>query len=347
MNGGRLPRRPLETVVLPAQHSHTEAASAAEHAYPVQDGLREGESGHGYVLRMAGENGLLGLPSVKARLGKSRFAVLDRLDAPLLGRWFGADSAQLARALGMTTTGSEPDAYEFGGAVLTRSYFINRGQPRICGDCLASSGTSKIVWELSACCACPEHGSALVDCCGACLKALRWDRPGLNQCQCGYALTTYVGRNVATAEEVDVARWMEDELTASNCSVALTTLGRLLHPLSLDAGLHVLQALASTHEAHGVRSHTAALRKRNSLASARSGIAAAAMALVRLDSGATDLLGAGASTAAVELLAEAASSQYSQADRSLAFSLLAELIRRPRHARWSSRYPQLSQLSLF
>ncbi|MES2186638.1 MAG: TniQ family protein [Pseudomonadota bacterium] len=333
--------------MLPAQGDPPEAASAPDHAYPVQDNLREGESGHGYVLRMAGENGLLGLPSVKARLGKSRFAVLDMLDAPLLGRWFGADSARLARALGMTTTGSEPDGYEFGGAVLTRSYFINRGLPRICGDCLATSGNCKIAWELSACCACPEHELALIDCCGTCQKALRWDRPGLNECRCGYALTICAGRGVATPEELDVAKWVEDKLTASSCPGVATTLGRLLRPLSLDAGLHVLQALASMHDAHGARSLTAAMRRKNSLVCARSGIAAAARALALLDSGATDLLQRGASTAAIELLAEAASSEYSPADRSLAFSLLAELVRRPRHARWSSRFPQLSQRSLF
>jgi hypothetical protein len=59
--------------------------------FPVRDDISSGESGHGYVLRMAVANFLNGLPAVKRMLGKTRFAVLDSGDAPMLSQWFGAE----------------------------------------------------------------------------------------------------------------------------------------------------------------------------------------------------------------------------------------------------------------
>lgn len=313
--------------------------------FPVRDEIRAAESGHGYALRMASANGLNGLADVKKMLGKTRFAVLDAADAGEISRWFGAEPLRLALALGHTGIGSEPEAYELGGLRLSRSYFINRSQPRICCACLAKDGYCRLAWELCVVTTCSLHSTTLCQACPNCGQALRWDRPHLSQCRCGWVLGS-VACETPVAEEIDVACWIERAFRMDARPSPTTPLGRLLDPLSLDAGLHILSALASVK--HGRTRHATSiqpqLRKRNSLASAREAIANAAVALDQLARGRQGHWRVPVS--AMELLAEACASSYAAADRQLAISILASLRCKPATANWGSRFPQTSQLPL-
>lgn len=315
--------------------------------FPIVEDIYEGESGHGYVLRMATANLLNGLPAVKAMLGKSRFAVLDAADSGRISRWFGANERRLAIALGWTGTGGEPEAYEIGGTQLTRSYFINRSQPRVCGDCLAAGGMCKVSWEISAMTACHAHQKLLVSDCQHCGKPLRWDRPHVAQCRCGWVLYTSGGS--ATTEQLDIAAWIDRAfLPAANHHQSETQLGRLIDPLSLDAGLHILHALsAMSVPSASLGPIPIQARRGNSLLTASRVIMQAAEALEHVRRGVGNRTPLRIPSSAVELLAEAASGVYTLADRSLAHSLLVALPGRGSQTRWSSRFPQLSQLSLF
>lgn len=286
-------------------------------SFPLRDELRPGESGHGYTLRMATANFLNGLPAVKNMLGKTRFAVLDAEDAPTLSRWFGADPKQLARALGRTGTGSEPDTYELAGATLTRSYFLNRSQPRVCARCLKESGICRLAWEISANPACSSHGHLLTAICPSCCGALRWDRPHSVQCRCGWSLQM-TATEPASSEELDVSAWIEARLGNQAQPTPRTGLGRLFAPLGLDAGLHILGALGSFAE----RARTpvpmrAEARKRNSIVNARQNITHAMRALDAIGNGAAWSSKICFPLSAHELLAEAAACAYAPPERQL------------------------------
>jgi hypothetical protein len=316
--------------------------------FPVRDDIQADESGHGYVLRMATDNLLNGLSAVKQMLGKSRFTVLDAADAGTLGLWFGADPAQLGRALGRTAIGCESAGalFEFGGECLTRSYFINRGQPRVCGECLSREGRCRLGWELSVTTACCRHGIFLRSACAACGSPLRWDRPHIAQCRCGWTLA--VGDvKPAAAEHIEVAAWVERALGTPMARPPTTAIGRLLDPLSLDAGLHTLWGLASLkpRPADGPKRIPSELRKRNSLASAVTAIDNAASALSQLHAGVQTRWNVPLST--IELLYEACASSYGAADRQVALSLLTRLSHKGVKQTWQSKYPQMSQLALF
>lgn len=316
--------------------------------FPIRSNIVEGESGHGYTLRMATENLLNGLPAVKAMLGKSRFVVLDAADAPRISIWFGADLGLLARALGWTGTGSEPEVYELSGHRLTRSYFLNRSQPRVCGDCLAAGSVCRVSWELSAMTACPTHGRLLIAGCEACGKALRWDRPHMAQCRCGWTL--HLSGEPSTDEQLDISGWIEGAFVPSVVAHRpRTPLGRLVEPLSLDAGLHIVYALASMkfERPRHTQQQWCQVARRNSLENSAGVIMHAAGALDCLQRSVGQRGSLRLPSSALELLAEAASCAYTIADRSLAHSLLTATSGRCFHSRWSSRFPQLSQLPLF
>ncbi len=314
--------------------------------FPIRESIARGESGHGYVMRMAEANLLNGLSAVKAMLGKTRFAVLDAGDARQIAYWFGADVDHLALALGRMGTGEEPDVYELGGTTFTRSYFLNRGQPRVCVSCLQETGRSKLAWEVSANCACPAHGILLTAACPNCSAALRWDRPSIAQCRCGWFLST-ARPEKPTLEEVDVAGWIEQAFTEDARRSSSTQLGRLLEPIGLDAGLHILAALSKVRLDQGdaVVELSPQVRRRNSLAHARAVIARAAANVEDLRTG---LKGNWkAPSTAIELLVEACAASYAPADRQLALSVIANLRCKPTTSDWKSKFPQSSQLALF
>jgi hypothetical protein len=90
-------------------------------------------------------------------LGKSQFAVLDAVDAPMLHKWFGADIDELEFALGKTSVGTGEHGYMYAGGPVGRSYFINRTYPRICPACTRESGCCRIAWDVSLVVACARH----------------------------------------------------------------------------------------------------------------------------------------------------------------------------------------------
>lgn len=332
--------------------TESQACPISGREFPVRDGLRIGESGQGYSLRMAVGNLLNGLSEVKSMLGKSRFAVLDASDAPTLSQWFGGDLAQLERALGKTGIGGEPTAYEFGGHSLSRSYFVNRSQPRVCAQCLSEDGYCQLSWEVSITCACAKHRELLRANCPGCLAPLRWDRPHLVQCRCGWSIQLGKGQ-APTESEIEVSGWVERQLSVVTKAACTTTLGRVLSPLGLDAGLHVLAGLASAAPvADTPKSVIGSLRKRNSLVVARIAIAKATETLGFLLEGqpftaAHARIPVRIPFTAAKLLAEAVAHSYEPAERQLAMSLIKALGGRKHEANWSGRHPQLSQLELF
>lgn len=316
-------------------------------AFPIQDDLQCGESGHGYALRMATANLLNGLPAVKELLGKSRFAVLGAEDAFWLSKWFGAERGRLEVALGRTGVGSERDEYELAGVALTRSYFVNRSQPRVCPQCLSAVGVCRSSWELTLATTCAFHSAVLRSECSACGKQLRWDRPHLRQCRCGWVLD--LGKQEKSdALECDVAGWIEHGTGLAASWAPATLLGRMLEPLSLDAGMHVVWALASLVDRGSiVSSRPAEHRKKNSLATAKQLVRNAAASLEAIACGARPGAGLRVSGTTLELLSDAVSCNYSASDRQLAMSLLAVLTGRPAKMTWRSKFPQLAQLTLF
>jgi len=64
--------------------------------------------------------------------------------------------------------------------------FVKRVFPKICPACLAEQNYCQKIWELSFITTCPHHNCLLINSCQNCEKGIRWDRPALNSCYCGY-----------------------------------------------------------------------------------------------------------------------------------------------------------------
>jgi excisionase family DNA binding protein len=66
--------------------------------------------------------------------------------------------------------------------------YLRLQRPSICPECISEIGFIEAHWELSYMVGCPVHRKRQLSHCPACQKALRWFRPGLLKCTCGYNL---------------------------------------------------------------------------------------------------------------------------------------------------------------
>ena len=224
---------------------------------PVQDEIWPGESGQGYVLRLAARNGLGGLARVKTMLGCSRFHTLYARDAPQLAHWFGASVQRLSYALEADDDDRRVEGASYSGHKLGRSYFLNRSYPRVCPDCVHELGYCRAAWDFTLTVACVRHQRLLMDRCPACTLPLKWTRPDLCLCDCGYPWPTIDSRSAATDAELFVAQLidlrMDDQECVARGESARTLLPRnetnalrqFMKDLSLDGVFRALFAFAT------------------------------------------------------------------------------------------------------
>lgn len=331
------------------------ALVSTEPAFPVRDTVQPGESGQGYVLRLATANGLRGLPVVKSGLGRSRFQTLDGDDAARLSKWFGASEEVLLMALGHISRGASGEGFSYAGQEIGRSYFLNRGHPRVCPQCLTQDGFCRVEWDFSLVVACPHHSCHLADRCAMCGSALDWNRPGLMACRCGIDIRGWPTQSLTPiALERFFAQWVAEAMSfgadvrapLDRVDPAPFGLLRLLRPLSLGAGLSLTYALASLTQ-HPKSGAVPIARKKTSMLYASQLINDAELLVQRILGGERIELKVSQRTVTLGLLFEAMSRARCPEDRSMAFSVLSFVLRQGGRTSWSSQYGQLSQMALF
>lgn len=75
----------------------------------------------------------------------------------------------------------------FGHRISKNHFRLQR--PAVCPQCLEEQNATSGLWDLRAICACSWHGTWLIDQCPSCRAPLKWQRPGVSRCRCGFDLT--------------------------------------------------------------------------------------------------------------------------------------------------------------
>ena len=210
---------------------------------PVQDAIEPRESGNGYALRMVVANHLEFCDLTRA-LCSIGHRYLPFAAAPRIAYWFGAEPVAVARAF--------PRSYKSHGHLVTqlmgvefhRPYHVRVCRPQVCVICLREQTWTRLVWDVSLVTCCAKHKTRLVDQCPSCGRMLRWRRPSVNACLCGYDLRLASGVR-ASDDEV----WISDRIEGLLFGEAQTRVSSLDHaqclltPLGLDALLRVVRTL--------------------------------------------------------------------------------------------------------
>lgn len=326
--------------------------------FPIRLPLEPDESGQGYLLRLGALNGFE--KARQALTGKGWGSMPTELDAELVARWFGESVTKLRWALGAANSSTAKGRTFYGGHQLSRPTFINRTQPRVCTACLEEDEYCKFSWDFSLVTACHQHQVALIDRCNACHATLRWRRPTPAVCTCWSPLPLSTPTYQPQIVEHEFERWVQLQIRSKSldpnlCAEALSmhktthlssALMKMIWPMSLDAGLLITYGL-STAAGSPFVAPSASPSSRPSLERAQAALNAANELATQLHEEQAAQMYIGSSKKAFELIASCLTHDFSAADRGLAQSLLAMLIKQYKTQRWSSAKPQLSQLNLF
>ena len=62
----------------------------------------------------------------------------------------------------------------------------NQFASKVCPHCLSTANYSRSIWDCSLLMACPHHKCLLLLKCTSCKQAIKWSRPGVQICRCGF-----------------------------------------------------------------------------------------------------------------------------------------------------------------
>lgn len=85
-------------------------------------------------------------------------------------------------------------AWRLGREWVTKANFVSSRSMAVCPHCLAQERYLPGIWELTFYSCCTEHRSQLLTHCPVCHKALRWTRPSISRCGCGFDLREAKGK---------------------------------------------------------------------------------------------------------------------------------------------------------
>ena len=130
--------------------------------------------------------------------------------------------------------------------------YVDMCRLRICPGCVARSRTHEAFWHLRMVQWCPIHRTALLERCGSCGVELRWNRPGIDQCNCGADLTKQTPKGHCSKPVADLLLMMRHALYRDT-STTKPPLGlHHLHHLDLYRLLRLVETLEPLMPSHAV-----------------------------------------------------------------------------------------------
>ena len=159
------------------------------------------ESFLGFLLRLATLNAQSGVVGILRRAQLTRRFDIPRPNLSHLST-FSEVSVQALGRLGYWREG--PAQHAFGRHRIALGS-LSGHYARVCPDCVSDAGWCPNLWDLRAYPACHRHGWELVHTCPACGLPLKWTRPAVHSCNCGFDLRES-RPTPATPEALTVAR---------------------------------------------------------------------------------------------------------------------------------------------
>lgn len=176
--------------------------------FPRQSEVGSDEDGMGYALRMAVANGLT-FNELACHFATPGHLSLPSSSVACLAFMFGCRPERLREAFVLRHFRAGTQAAHFLGHTFLKPYHLRQARPQLCPKCLDEGGFARAVWSISLLTACVKHGVRLVDRC-VCSRLIRWRRPSLDFCECGWRLADVHKDAVdADARELSVSSQIE------------------------------------------------------------------------------------------------------------------------------------------
>jgi hypothetical protein len=176
---------------------------------PVKVSPEQGESGQGFLLRVASRNAL----SLKAMLrwtGCTSLQTLAPGSIPAIAHATQASATWLRRNLPLNRSRAQLKFVEWHGHDWAMPLARRGWHGQICAQCLREGTPCQSVWEMTGSFACLRHRRLLIDRCPRCKAPISWARPATDVCRCGRYLSA--GQDAREIDEGEAA-WTSSMLT--------------------------------------------------------------------------------------------------------------------------------------
>lgn len=203
--------------------------------FPIQDGLLPGESGPGYVLRMASKNHV-GYYELLRHIDLYPYPYLTIDATTKIAPLFGVMSKNIMRVTAENYKIYGQCHTKLNGLIFKKPYLIRQRSPQVCHLCLKENSYAQLAWDLTLYTACIAHKISLIDHCPSCNKPLSWARNDLSLCKCGKPLFSDSVKSIPASEsQLLVSKVISHKFAGDiPCSISNTFLFQLFDSLSLD-----------------------------------------------------------------------------------------------------------------
>lgn len=165
------------------------------------------ESGMGYLLRVAGRNGM-NLPSLLRWLGTSSLRAITAESVRVIAHATEAQPLWMATHLPVTIRGGRNRRIDLLGCRWTIRQALRLSRPQICRLCLRERASCQALWDLTGVFACWRHRCLLETRCRHCQRFIEWFRPAVEVCKCGRYLSAPFEDAPASIESSRAMAWI-------------------------------------------------------------------------------------------------------------------------------------------
>ena len=219
----------------------------------------EGESGVGFLLRVASANGI-NLHRLRQLVGMTETETFTAKYADVLFALVGLASPNQDNILPQAIRGGGVTCYGHRFRVRT---MLRLRRPQICTACIREAPVCAAQWDLSVSVVCLKHRCFLRDCCPTCQTQIRWNRPSVEWGHCKHLLADIAHQDDIPKALLDAQKITENLL--KNQSADFASLGLSSNALTLDAWGSFLWALGLIETPHSVPRRTVITKAPSSL----------------------------------------------------------------------------------
>ncbi len=110
------------------------------------------------------------------------------------------------------------------------SYSVHKGATQLCPYCLRESPYSRYIWDSKMSQTCPIHRCHLINKCPQCQQLIKWSRPGVAKCQCGFDFRNSLA-TAATNSQVNFSLYLYGHFGQVECMNAIKAVYKSDNPV--------------------------------------------------------------------------------------------------------------------
>jgi TniQ len=202
------------------------------------------ESAMGYILRCAQTNGV-NLHWLRRSIGMPDVGLFSRRQSRALAWLLQCSESWLMSGLPSEFKDENGVNIWWLNQKFTYKRYIKRQWPQLCPACVHLDGYCHQIWDLSLSTVCSIHQCKLIDECLTCHSRLRWDRPSIDICNCGYGFQPDSNMSAVDSDALELTNLLKNLISdvLSTRFVERDELPQFIQNMSINGVLMLMDIL--------------------------------------------------------------------------------------------------------